>query len=60
MTDAIRTPDEILADLPDFPFTPAFRTWEVAGCFSGRDPAVPTQDADDDPDVNVIPVTVMI
>lgn len=29
MTDAIRTPDEILQDLPDFPYTPQFR--EVDG-----------------------------
>jgi haloalkane dehalogenase len=28
VTDAIRTPDEILADLPDFPWTPRFRTVE--------------------------------
>ena len=28
MTDAIRTPDEILADLPDFPWESEFRTWE--------------------------------
>ena len=26
--DAVRTPDELLADLPDFPFTPHFRTVE--------------------------------
>ena len=25
MPDAIRTPDEILAELPDFPFEPSFR-----------------------------------
>ena len=29
MTDAVRTPDELLADLPDFPFEPRFR--EVDG-----------------------------
>jgi haloalkane dehalogenase len=29
MTDAIRTPDELLADLPDFPWAPRFR--EVGG-----------------------------
>jgi haloalkane dehalogenase len=28
VTDAIRTPDELLADLPDFPWTPRFRTVE--------------------------------
>ncbi len=28
MTDAIRTPDEILQDLPDFPFQPHFREFE--------------------------------
>jgi haloalkane dehalogenase len=25
MTDAVRTPDELLADLPDFPFEPSYR-----------------------------------
>ena len=25
MTDAVRTPDELLEDLPDFPFTPSYR-----------------------------------
>ena len=28
MTDAIRTPDELLADLPEFPYEPQFRTFE--------------------------------
>lgn len=28
MTDAIRTPDELLDGLPDFPFTPHYRTWD--------------------------------
>jgi haloalkane dehalogenase len=28
MTDAIRTPDELLAGLPDFPFEPSYRTLE--------------------------------
>jgi haloalkane dehalogenase len=28
VTDAIRTPDELLADLPDFPWAPRFRTVE--------------------------------
>jgi haloalkane dehalogenase len=28
MTDAIRTPDELLADLPDFPFEPSFRQYD--------------------------------
>ncbi len=28
MTDAIRTPDELLTGLPDFPFEPRFRTWD--------------------------------
>jgi haloalkane dehalogenase len=28
MTDAVRTPDEVLADLPDFPFSPHFRQWD--------------------------------
>ena len=28
MTDAIRTPDEALADLPDFPFQPHFRDYD--------------------------------
>jgi haloalkane dehalogenase len=26
--DAVRTPDELLAGLPDFPFEPAYRQWE--------------------------------
>jgi haloalkane dehalogenase len=28
MTDAIRTPDELLEGLPDFPFTPSFRQYD--------------------------------
>ena len=28
MTDAIRTPDELLVDLPDFPFEPSFRDYD--------------------------------
>src|SRR5437763_11819213 len=28
MTDAIRTPDELLAELPDFPFEPSFREYD--------------------------------
>lgn len=28
MPDAIRTPDELFADLPDYPFAPHFREWE--------------------------------
>ncbi len=28
MTDAVRTPDELLSDLPDFPFASQFRTWD--------------------------------
>ena len=28
MTDAIRTPDELLSDLPDFPFRPHYRDYE--------------------------------
>ena len=28
MTDAVRAPDELLSGLPDFPFEPAFRTWD--------------------------------
>jgi haloalkane dehalogenase len=28
MTDAVRTPDELLEGLPDFPFTPHYREWE--------------------------------
>ena len=28
MTDAVRTPDELLAGLPDFPFAPRFRQWD--------------------------------
>lgn len=27
-TDAIRTPDEILEDLPDFPYAPHYREWD--------------------------------
>jgi haloalkane dehalogenase len=28
MTDAIRTPDELLSDLPDFPFEPSYRQYD--------------------------------
>jgi len=28
MTDAIRTPDEVLEGIPDFPFQPSFREWD--------------------------------
>jgi haloalkane dehalogenase len=28
MTEAIRTPDELLAGLPDFPFEPSYRQWD--------------------------------
>jgi haloalkane dehalogenase len=28
VTDAIRTPDELLSGLPDFPFEPSFREWD--------------------------------
>lgn len=28
MTDAVRTPDELLAELPDFPFASQYRTWD--------------------------------
>jgi len=28
MTDAIRTPDEILGDLPDFPFSSSYRQYD--------------------------------
>jgi haloalkane dehalogenase len=28
MTDAIRTPDEVLADLPDFPFEPGYHSYD--------------------------------
>jgi haloalkane dehalogenase len=34
VTDAIRTPDELLEDLPDFPFTPSY--WELDGLRFGR------------------------
>ena len=36
MTDAIRTPDQILEGLPDFPYTPHYRTVEVT--VSGASP----------------------
>ncbi len=28
MTDAVRTPDELLAELPEFPFASQYRTWD--------------------------------
>jgi len=28
VTDAVRTPDELLAELPDFPFASQYRTWD--------------------------------
>ena len=28
MTDAIRTPDDLLAGLPDFPFEPSYRHFD--------------------------------
>src|SRR5262249_59781249 len=28
VTDAVRTPDELLEGLPDFPFSSSFRSWE--------------------------------
>ena len=28
MTDAVRAPDQLLEDLPDFPFTSEYRSWE--------------------------------
>jgi haloalkane dehalogenase len=43
MTDAIRTPDELLADLPDFPFEPSFRQYDglrLAHIDVGEGPAV--------------------
>ncbi|MFL5823696.1 MAG: haloalkane dehalogenase [Solirubrobacteraceae bacterium] len=43
MTDAIRTPDEALADLPDFPFQPHFRQFDglrLAHLDEGQGPPV--------------------
>jgi haloalkane dehalogenase len=43
MTDAIRTPDELLSNLPDFPFEPHYREWEglrLAHLDEGQGPPV--------------------
>jgi haloalkane dehalogenase len=43
MTETIRTPDELLADLPDFPFAPAYRQFDgirLAHLDVGSGPAV--------------------